>query len=129
MRTVALALLAFLSANVCPAFAQNTTLLTRIVNVAGGDMRVWTEGLEQRQPGKPVVILEAGAGNGLEAWRPVFADIGVLFTSVAVTIRYGIETTISGQGPGSAVAFFVRSAYWDVLIYGLIVGVHIAWGA
>ena len=75
MRTVALALVAFLSATVFPAFAQNTTLPTRIVNVAGGDMRVWTEGLAQRQPGKPVVILEAGAGNGLEAWRPVFADI------------------------------------------------------
>jgi pimeloyl-ACP methyl ester carboxylesterase len=48
---------------------------TRIVNVAGGDMRVWTDGLDRRQPGAPVVVLEAGAGNGLETWRPVFADI------------------------------------------------------
>ena len=48
---------------------------TRIVNVGGGNMRVWTEGLERRQVGKPVVVLEAGAGNGLDTWRPVFAEI------------------------------------------------------
>jgi hypothetical protein len=70
MRTVALALLAFLPATVYPAFAQNTTLPTRIVNVAGGDMRVRTDGLEQRQPGKPVVIDDGeGARRGQRLTR------------------------------------------------------------
>lgn len=57
------------------AAAQSSASPTRIVNVAGGEMRVWTVGLEKRQAGKPVVVLEAGAGNGLDTWRPVFADI------------------------------------------------------
>lgn len=38
-------------------------------------MRVWTAGIEQRQRGRPVVILESGAGEGLDTWKPVFAEI------------------------------------------------------
>lgn len=38
-------------------------------------MRVWTAGIEQRQTGRPVVILESGAGEGLDSWKPVFAEI------------------------------------------------------
>jgi pimeloyl-ACP methyl ester carboxylesterase len=57
------------------AAAQNRASPTRIVNVAGGDMRIQTAGLEQRQAGKPVIVLEAGAGNGLETWQPLFAEI------------------------------------------------------
>lgn len=38
-------------------------------------MRVWTAGIEQRQTGRPVVILESGAGEGLDTWKPVFAEI------------------------------------------------------
>jgi pimeloyl-ACP methyl ester carboxylesterase len=75
MRRVVFAWLALIPGLGAHALAQNTELPTRIVNVAGGDMRVWTDGLQQRQPGTPVVVLESGAGNGLEAWRPVFADI------------------------------------------------------
>ena len=60
---------------VTPAFAQEPTLPTRTIKVGETSMRVWTEGLEHRQPGKPVVVLEAGAGAGLETWRPVFAEI------------------------------------------------------
>ena len=75
MRTAAIAWLALLPAVGVPMLAQNAAVPTRIVNVAGGDMRVWTDGLDRRIPGAPVVVLEAGAGNGLETWRPVFADI------------------------------------------------------
>ena len=56
----------------------------RTVEVTGGAMRVWTSGLEQRQPGQPVLILEAGAGSGLESWKPVFAD----FTALAPVVAY-----------------------------------------
>jgi len=38
-------------------------------------MRVWTAGIEQRQTGRPVVILESGAGEGLATWEPVFSEI------------------------------------------------------
>ena len=74
MRTLVFAWLALLPVTGAPALAQNASS-TRMVNVAGVDIRVWTEGLDRRQPGTPVVVLEAGAGNGLETWRPVFADI------------------------------------------------------
>ena len=76
VRSATVTACAILSALNSPlAVGQNTQVQTRIVNIDGGDMRVLTHGLEQRQPGKPVVVLEAGAGSGLEAWRPVFADI------------------------------------------------------
>ena len=87
MRTVTLAILALLPATGASVLAQNAALPTRIISVAGGDIRVWTEGLDQRQPGTPVVVLEAGAGNGLEAWRPVFADIARLAPVVAYDRR------------------------------------------
>ena len=87
MRTVTLAILALLPATGASVLAQNAAIPTRIISVAGGDMRVWTEGLDQRQPGTPVVVLEAGAGNGLEAWRPVFADIARLAPVVAYDRR------------------------------------------
>jgi pimeloyl-ACP methyl ester carboxylesterase len=50
----------------------------RSVNVDGGTMRIWTSGLEERQPGRPVLILEAGAGEGLENWRPIFNQLAGL---------------------------------------------------
>ena len=50
-----------------PADAQPRTLV-----VAGVQMRVWTDGLAQRQPGQPVIVLEAGSGAYLETWKPVF---------------------------------------------------------
>jgi pimeloyl-ACP methyl ester carboxylesterase len=87
MRIAPLALFGLLPVTGASVLAQSAALPTRIVTVAGGDMRVWTEGLDQRQPGRPVVILEAGAGNGLETWRPVFADIAKLGPVVAYDRR------------------------------------------
>jgi pimeloyl-ACP methyl ester carboxylesterase len=55
-----------------------------MVNVDGRPMRVWTAGLEQRQPREPVVILEAGAGEGLDNFKPVFEQVG----RVAPVIAY-----------------------------------------
>jgi hypothetical protein len=72
MRTVTFALLACLSASVCSAFAHNTTLPTRIVNVAGGDMRVWTEGLEQRQPPRSVCNSRASC---FKSFNQVFVEV------------------------------------------------------
>lgn len=54
------------------------------------------------------------------------ALFGVGFTCVAVTLRYAAETFIAEQGPGPATVFFVTNSYWDILIYGLIVGMHIS---
>ena len=58
--------------------AQTAPSQPRTVDVEGGTMRVWTAGIEQRQSGQPVVILESGAGEGLETWKPVFAEIARL---------------------------------------------------
>ena len=57
------------------ARAQPPAPLPRFVDVDGHPTRVWTAGLEQRRAGQPVVILESGAGEGLETWKPVFAEI------------------------------------------------------
>jgi pimeloyl-ACP methyl ester carboxylesterase len=61
------------------ATAQTEPLPTQMVTVEGRAMRIWTAGIEQRKPGQPVVILEAGAGEPgtfpLDTWRPVFPEI------------------------------------------------------
>lgn len=38
-------------------------------------MRIWMTGLENRQPGQPVVVLESGAGAGLEHFKPIFGQV------------------------------------------------------
>jgi pimeloyl-ACP methyl ester carboxylesterase len=51
-------------------------------------MRVAVAGLAQRQPGQPVVILEAGAGEtGIETWIPVFDGIAQLAPVLAYDRR------------------------------------------
>ena len=55
--------------------AQTTQLPTRMVSVDGKAMRIWTAGLENRKPGQPVVVLESGAGGGLEHFKPIFGQI------------------------------------------------------
>jgi pimeloyl-ACP methyl ester carboxylesterase len=55
----------------------------RLVTIAGSEMRVWTQGIEQRRPGQPLVALEAGSGADLDTWRPVFGEIVKLGPVVA----------------------------------------------
>ncbi len=55
--------------------AQTTLPPTRMVNVDGKAMRIWTAGLDGRKAGQPVVILESGAGGGLEHFKPILAQI------------------------------------------------------
>jgi pimeloyl-ACP methyl ester carboxylesterase len=62
---------------------------TRLVDVEGRVMRMWAAGVEQRKPGHPVVILEAGAGEGLDTWRPVFDQIAQ-FAPVLAYDRRGV---------------------------------------
>lgn len=59
----------------------------RLVDVDSRPMRVWTAGIEQRKGGQPAVILEAGAGEGLDNWRPVFAQIAAIAPVVAYDRR------------------------------------------
>jgi pimeloyl-ACP methyl ester carboxylesterase len=60
---------------------------TRMVNVAGRAMRVRTQGLTERQTGRAVVILEAGAGSRLETWDPVFDRIAAMAPVIAYDRR------------------------------------------
>jgi pimeloyl-ACP methyl ester carboxylesterase len=56
-------------------------------------MRVWTAGAEQRKLRQPAVILEAGAGEGLDNWQPVFAQIAAIAPVVAYD-RRGIGQSV-----------------------------------
>jgi pimeloyl-ACP methyl ester carboxylesterase len=67
--------------------AQAALPATKTVNVDSLAMRVRTSGIEQRKPGQPVVILEAGAGSGLDTWNPVFAEIARLAAVIAYDRR------------------------------------------
>jgi pimeloyl-ACP methyl ester carboxylesterase len=87
-----LAVLVCASAPALPA--QSTPALPRIIDVEGGAMRVWAAGFEQRKSGSPVVVLEAGAGEGLDNWKPVFAEIA----RVAPVIAYD-RRGIGGSAP------------------------------
>lgn len=77
-----------------PAGAQTANTTTRLVTVEGGAMRVQAAGLEQRGAGLPVVVLEAGAGEGLDNWRPVFAEIAKRFPVLAYD-RRGIGQSVA----------------------------------
>ena len=50
-------------------------------------MRVWSSGIEQRKSGSPVVVLEAGAGEGLDTFKPVFAELARVAPVVAYDRR------------------------------------------
>ena len=77
--------------------SQTSGPSTRMVTVDGRPMRVRSQGLEQRQPGQAVVVLEAGAGSGLEAWDPVFTAIAEL-APVIVYDRRGLgQSEADGQ--------------------------------
>ena len=59
----------------------------RSVSVDGMPMRAWTSGLEGRKTGQPVLVLEAGAGEGLENWRTALDSLGSLAPVVAYDRR------------------------------------------
>ena len=59
----------------------------RMLPVEGVQMRVWTAGIEQRKPGQPVVVLEAGAGADLETWKPIFPEVSRIGPVVAYDRR------------------------------------------
>jgi pimeloyl-ACP methyl ester carboxylesterase len=72
------------------AEAQPTaTPATRMVNVNGRSMRVWAIGIDQRVRSQPVLILEAGAGAGLDEWAPAVPDLAKLAPLLAYD-RHGI---------------------------------------
>src|SRR5687768_15673008 len=76
-----------LSAAMPVLHGQTAVSQPRTIDVEGGTMRVWTAGIEQRPGGRPVVILESGAGEGLDTWKPVFAEIARVAPVVAYDRR------------------------------------------
>ena len=84
---------------ITPVLAQEPATPTRNVSVNGRAMHVWSDGLERRKPGQPVVILESGAPGTLNAWRPVFGDIGRLAPVLAYD-RSGLgKSEFDGERP------------------------------
>ena len=70
--------------------------LVRIIDVDGRAMRVWTAETERRTAGQPVVVLEAGAREGLDTWRSVFARLAQVAPVITIlilrTLVYGPST-------------------------------------
>jgi pimeloyl-ACP methyl ester carboxylesterase len=72
---------------------------TKRISVNNRAMRVWSSGLEHRKPGQPVVVLEAGSGSTLEAWKPVFGQISRLAPTFAYD-RSGLgKSEFDGEAP------------------------------
>ena len=61
-------LLTIAVASPCHVEAQFPEDSTRVVDVLGTPTRVLTLGLEHRSSGEPVILLQSGAGTGLEGW-------------------------------------------------------------
>jgi pimeloyl-ACP methyl ester carboxylesterase len=68
---------------------QTETLDVRTVTVNGRAMRVSVAGLEQRPAGEPILILEAGAGAGLDEWSTATLKLAKLAPVLAYD-RHGI---------------------------------------
>ena len=63
---------------------------TQMVSVNGRSLRVWATGLDRRAPGQPVLILEAGAGAGLDDWAPEAMRQLATLAPVIAYDRHGI---------------------------------------
>jgi pimeloyl-ACP methyl ester carboxylesterase len=80
--------LAVVGLTTLPAYssAQAENGPSRIV-VDGIPMRIWTSGVQARQPGQPVLVLEAGAGGTLDSWQPMLGKVAELAPTVAYDRR------------------------------------------
>ena len=58
-----------------------------MVPVMGHTMRVRTAGLADRQPGRPVIVLESGAVQSIDTWDPIFDRVAALAPVIAYDRR------------------------------------------
>ena len=67
------------------AYAQQNPALAgvRMVDLDDRAVRVQAIGLQDRRPGAPVVVFEAGASNSLEVWRGILPEIASMAPVVA----------------------------------------------
>ena len=70
----------------------------RTVDVDGHPMRVNTVGLQDAEPGAPIVVFEAGAGGGLAAWGSVVEEVAS-FAPVVAYDRAGMQGSASDGEP------------------------------
>jgi pimeloyl-ACP methyl ester carboxylesterase len=81
------AVLAALTPVVTPGlYAQPNPALVgvRMIDLDGRAVRVQAIGLQDRRPGTPVIVFEAGASNSLEVWRGLLPQIA----SIAPVVAY-----------------------------------------
>jgi pimeloyl-ACP methyl ester carboxylesterase len=81
------------------AGAQANGSSPRMIAVEGVQTRVWTAGLEERNPRQPVIVLEAGGGADLDTWKPVFAELARLGPLVAYDRRGHGESGADTERP------------------------------
>lgn len=67
------------------AYAQQPPVLpgVRMIDLDGRAVRVQAIGLENRRPGSPVVVFEAGATNSLEVWGGILPQVAAIAPVVA----------------------------------------------
>ena len=68
-------------------FAQAADSTDRMIKVGTHDIHVRTAGFANRQPGTPVIVLEAGNGQTVATWDPIFASIAAFAPVVAYDRR------------------------------------------
>ena len=66
-----------------PVQAQLPSGSTQMVEVLGSATRVMTLGLQERESGEPVLVLQAGAGSRMETWGALIPRISELAPLVA----------------------------------------------
>jgi pimeloyl-ACP methyl ester carboxylesterase len=67
--------------------AQQAGSEPRMVDVGDRMMRARVAGTDGRKPGQPALVLEAGAGGGLDEWNPVFSELAQLAPVVSYDRR------------------------------------------
>jgi pimeloyl-ACP methyl ester carboxylesterase len=67
------------------AYAQQNPVLpgVRMIELDGRAVRVQTIGLQDRRPGAPVIVFEAGASNALEIWGGIVSQVASMAPVVA----------------------------------------------
>ncbi|MGI9628840.1 MAG: alpha/beta fold hydrolase [Longimicrobiales bacterium] len=81
-----------------PVFGQVPSASISTVDVRGAAVRVLTRGVAAREPGRPVLLLQAGAGSPIESWGEFLERVSEL-APVVTFDRPGIgQSSLVGVG-------------------------------
>jgi pimeloyl-ACP methyl ester carboxylesterase len=70
----------------------------RLINMDGHPVHVQYQGLENRKPGRPVIVFEAGLMNSMDMWAKILPQVAI-FAPVVAYDRAGLGRSVWNEKP------------------------------